>query len=94
MTEIKLFKKTGSFAENKDVAREIRVNQIVPSLEKGEEVILDFKDIDSATQSFIHALVSELLREYGSEVLDRISFKNCSETVKSVVNIVVDYMQI
>ena len=31
----------GSFAENKDIARDIRVNIIVPAIEKKEEIILN-----------------------------------------------------
>jgi hypothetical protein len=83
----------GNFAENKDMARKIRVDEIIPYLEKQEEVTLDFQGIDSATQSFIHALISDLIRRYGVEVLDRIDFKNCNDIVKQIINIVVDYMQ-
>ena len=95
MIQIKLFESVGSFAENKDMARNIRMEKLIPAIDKGEEIILDFKKIDSATQSFIHALISDLrnIRNYGSEVLDKISFKNCNETVQKIINIVVDYMQ-
>lgn len=93
MKMIKLLPTVGSFAENKDKARDIRLNKIIPALEKDEEIILDFEGIESATQSFIHALISDLIRKYGVEVLDKISFKNCNETIKKIINIVVDYMQ-
>ncbi|MFH1683065.1 MAG: STAS-like domain-containing protein [Candidatus Woesearchaeota archaeon] len=92
MIEIKLFSKVGNFAENKDIAKEIRVGRIVPALEKDQEVVLDFAGVDAMTQSFAHALISELIRKYGAEVLDMISFKNCTETVKKIITIVVDYM--
>jgi hypothetical protein len=93
MIHIKLFEQVGSFAENKDLARDIRLKKIIPALEKGEDVILDFEKIGSATQSFIHALISDLLRKYGDNVLDKISFKSCSETVRKIIIIVIDYMQ-
>ena len=32
--EIEIFKKTGEFAENKDVARDIRIKEIMPTLKK------------------------------------------------------------
>lgn len=83
----------GSFAENKDKAREIRVKQIEPLLKTHNEVVLDFEEVDGATQSFIHALISELIRTYTSDVLDKLIFKNCSEPVKQIISIVVDYMQ-
>jgi len=93
MRGISILKIAGAFAENKDKARDIRVRLVRPLLEKGENVTLDFTGVDAATQSFIHALLSELIREYGSEVLDRISFKNCNDTVKKIITIVTDYMQ-
>lgn len=93
MMEIRIINLTGSFAENKDLARDIRISKIVPALEKKEEIILDFEGIEGATQSFIHALISDLIRKYGSEVLDNIFFRNCNENVKKIINIVVDYMQ-
>ncbi|MFN0117413.1 MAG: STAS-like domain-containing protein [Elusimicrobiota bacterium] len=90
---ISIFDKAGAFAENKDVARNIRLNDIVPALNKNEDVVLDFDKVDTATQSFIHALISDIFRNYGFEVLERISFKSCSQTVKQIINLVVDYMQ-
>ena len=93
MIEIKLLQLVGSFAENKDAAREIRLSQIIPALDKNEEVILNFEGIDSTTQSFIHALISDLIRKYGNDVLDRAYFKSCSEIVQKIINIVVAYVQ-
>jgi hypothetical protein len=93
MHNIKLLKLVGSFAENKDVAQSLRKEEIIPTLDKGESVVLDFEGIDAATQSFIHALISDLIRIYGNEVLDKVSFKNCNQTVQKIIGMVVDYMQ-
>jgi STAS-like domain of unknown function (DUF4325) len=93
MKTIKLFPVAGQFAENKDIARDIRLNEIIPILESGESLILDFENIDSITQSFCHALLSDLIRNYGIDVLDRVTFSNCSKTVSKIIEIVVDYMQ-
>ena len=93
MKIIKLLPKTGVFAENKDIARDIRIKDITPVLEKNEEITLDFEGVESATQSFVHALISELIRSFGSEILDNLYFKNCNKSVQEIINIVVDYMQ-
>ncbi len=93
MTEIKLLSLVGSFAENKDLARDIRLEKIIPLIKDEKDVIIDFEGIDSATQSFIHALISDVIRKYGIEILDKIYFKNCNETVKKIISIVTDYMQ-
>ncbi len=93
MIEIKLLPIVGSFAENKDSARDIRLKKIIHALENKQKITLDFDGIDLKTQSFIHALISDLIRKYGIDVLDKIYFKNCNETVTKIINIVVDYMQ-
>jgi len=93
MKKIRLFRVVGSFAENKDLARDIRIKRIVPALENNEKIILDFTGVDSATQSFIHALISEIMRRWGDDVLDNVYFENCNETIQKIINIVVEYMQ-
>jgi len=83
----------GSFAENKDIARDIRIDKIMPALEKNQTVIISFKGVSGATQSFIHALISEVIRKYGDGVFEKIYFKDCSQAVKEVITIVSEYMQ-
>lgn len=89
---ISIYKLTGSFAEDKDIAKNIRINTLWPNIKKKVKTEVDFKKVDDATQSFIHALISDLIRETQGEVLDIIYFKNCNQTVKKIINIVVDYM--
>ena len=93
MRSVELFPRVGIFGENKDRAREIRINDILPALETGEDIVLDFEEMDSVTQSFIHALISEPIRKYGSDALDHLLFKNCSDDIRKIIEIVVDYMQ-
>ena len=93
MKQIIIFDRAGKFAENKDVARDIRTQEIIPALNENEGVVLDFERVEAATQSFIHALISDILRNYGSDALDRMIFKSCNDTIKKIINIVVDYMQ-
>lgn len=90
---IDIITRTGPFAENKDIARDIRLNLIGPALEQGGEVVLNFEGVSGATQSFIHALMSELIRKYGDDIFDQLLFKNCSPVVQEVVQMVAEYMQ-
>lgn len=93
MTIINILRQAGSFAENKDSARDIRINIISTSLDSGEDIMIDFQGVEGATQSFIHALISDLIRERGPEVLEKISFKNCNESIRKIINIVAAYVQ-
>lgn len=88
---IRIFDLAGAFAEDKDAARKIRVENILPSLQKSEAVVLNFGKVAVATQSFIHALVSEVLRSQGEKALELLEFKSCNPTVKSVILTVIEY---
>ncbi len=83
----------GTFAENKDTAREIRLGHILPAIKEGREITLDFCNVTGATQSFIHALISDAIRQYGDAALDLIEFRNCNSIVREVVITVTEYMQ-
>jgi len=89
---MKVFELAGSFAGDKDAAASIRDEYLRPALSKGETVALDFTGVDLATQSFIHAMIAGVIRDDASN-LDRIDFKNCNESVRSLVEIVVEYAQ-
>ena len=93
MIEIKIFDKTGEFAQNKDIAQYLRLSEILPIVREKEEIILDFENVTLSTQSFIHALISDIIRIEGLDVLDLIKFKNCNDTIKTLINMVVEYMQ-
>lgn len=93
MKTISIKDMAGVFAENKDIASDIRENLVLPNLRSSEELTIDFENVEGATQSFVHAMVSEAIREFGPEVLDHIIFKNCNQSIRGIVEIVTDYMQ-
>lgn len=90
---INMRKIVGEFAENKDIAKKLRIEEIMPSLSKGDEVILDFNGISGATQSFIHALISDPIRQLKDVAFDKLVYKNANEDVREVISIVYRYMQ-
>lgn len=83
----------GSFAENKDIAKKLRLEEIMPNLKNNQPIILDFENVNAATQSFIHALISDTFRQFGPNIIEKISFKSCSDHVRKIITIVVEYMQ-
>lgn len=89
--KIRLGAGIAGFAEDKDYARNLRQDKILPALHRGGDVILDFGLVKYATQSFVHALIGEALKKYGEPVLDRIEFQNCTPQLQSVIELVVDY---
>lgn len=64
---------------------------MLPALRRGEGVILDFAGVELATQSFIHALISEPIRQFGEEIIRKMEFRNAGEEVRALVLTVVEY---
>ena len=94
MKTISIFKRAGKFAENKLIARDIRCLELAPAIKNDEEVIIDFSGVDAATQGFIHALISDLFREFGEKTADRLKFQSCNEEIKTIIAIVFDYTKV
>lgn len=51
------------FEEDVEEAAKVREEIILPNLENGEIIVLDFSKVRAATQSFIHALMYKLFRD-------------------------------
>jgi hypothetical protein len=93
MTVVRLVERVGDFAGDKDAAADIRENELKPALRGGDSVELDFDGVELATQSFIHALISELVRSQDVDALEVITFLNCTPSVRELIEIVVEYSQ-
>jgi uncharacterized protein DUF4325 len=89
--EVKVKPGVGGFAEDKDEAKRLRVETILPALNAGSIVVLDFGDVKFSTQSFVHALVGEVLQRFKESALEKLEFRSCSPQLKSLVQLVVDY---
>ncbi len=92
-TTIKIKEYAGTFAENKDKAKLIRIRKIIPILSEGKNVVIDFDGVTGTTQSFIHALVAQPIRLFHDVALDNLEYKNCSDLVKEVIRTVYEYLQ-
>ena len=80
-----------TLAENKDEAQDFRDKVILPALDQGETVEIDFSEVDAATQSYIHVLIADAIRKYGEDVFDRIHFVRPTEGIVSLIETVFEY---
>jgi hypothetical protein len=83
----------GSFAGDPDVARELRDSALAPAMHAGEPVIVDFAGVELSTESFIHALVSDLIHSTEFYALGLIDFRHCSQSVRDRLETVVESSQ-
>lgn len=91
--KLRIVDHAGAFAEDKDAASRLRKEHVEKALAKAEKVTLDFSGVELATQSFIHALIADIIRKRGSDVLDDLSFKECNASLKSLIRVVAEYSQ-
>ncbi|MHB8762872.1 MAG: STAS-like domain-containing protein [Deferrisomatales bacterium] len=91
MNAIAIERLLGDFAEDKDAAARIREEQVRPAVAAGEVVVIDFDGVGLTTQSFIHALISDVLRSFGERALEQLEFKNCNTGVRGIIETVVQY---
>ena len=88
---VRIYDQTGDFAEDKDVAASIREETIRPTIVGKNEVVLDFDGVTLATQSFVHALISDVLRSVGEDSLNYLDFWHCASGVRGIIETVVQY---
>src|SRR4051812_38451781 len=88
---IRVHEVVGPVAEDKDHARTLRVDKVLPALDRKASVILDFQGVVVATQSFVHACISEAVQRNGEDVLDQLEFRSCVDEVRAVISTVVEY---
>ncbi len=88
---IQVYDFAGPFAEDKDIAKAIREDYLLPAIATKESVTLDFDQVQSSTQSFVHALISKSLLDGGEGVLDIVTFANCSDKVRELIVMVTNY---
>lgn len=83
----------GEFAENKEVAKKLRLEVILPALESEREIVVDFAGVSGATQSFIHAMVSDPIRKFGDRAYENMYYVNANGDIQEIISIVYRYMQ-
>lgn len=81
--------RVAEFLEDVDAAARIRDGKIIPTVRRGGKLAIDFSDVRFVTQSFIHAMLHEALREPGALV--RISLVNCSRSTREAIQAVAAY---
>jgi uncharacterized protein DUF4325 len=72
------------FAEDVETAAVRRDQSIIPTLRKGEIVILDFEGLSFVTQSFVHALLYKVFRD-APAAQHGLSFARCTDATKEAI---------
>lgn len=80
-----LTEKPDSFFSSAECALQIRINQLVPAIKKGETVEIDFSNVRGTSQSWMNAFVMGTLLECGIDSLRHLKFQHCNPLVKELI---------
>lgn len=81
------------FEEDVEAAAKIRDGIILPSINSGKIVVLDFSKVRFATQSFVHALMYKVIRD-GQQIGSALSIANCTNSTREAVMAVAAYAKL
>lgn len=76
----------GKYAEDKSIAIAIRDRRLIPGLEKGQDLLLNFDQVISAPHSFLSALLATPVRTLGMSAYKRIRVTNANPEIREMID--------
>lgn len=87
---IDMYNYCGERCEVKLEAINLRERKIIPAIQKGETVILDFSHAITATHSFLTALLADPIKILGLKSYKQIKIIGANETIRTIIDFVFD----
>ena len=85
--------RVSEFEEDVERAAEVRDTIILPNINSGKMVVIDFSKVKFATQSFVHALMYKVIRD-GQQIGATLSIANCTDSTRQAVMAVAAYAKV
>lgn len=79
-----------NFEEDVEQAAKVRDDVIFPTLASGAMIVLDFRGVKFATQSFVHALMYKVIRD-GQQIGVTLSIAACTNSTREAIMAVAAY---
>lgn len=87
---IDMYNYCGERCEVKLEAINLRERKIIPAIQKGETVVLDFSHAITATHSFLTALLADSIKILGLKSYKQIKIIGANETIRTIIDFVFD----
>lgn len=91
---IDMKKRFGSFLANGTLAAAFCINDIIPNLKAGKNIIIDMNGIENMTDSFGNAFIANMVKSNGDLFFKQVKFANCTDTMKVLVSLAVRFGKI
>ena len=80
----------GRYAEDKDRAKKIRDEKILPALAEDKSLIIDFEDIVSAPHSLLNAMLATPIERLGLAAYKKIKIINAAPEIRETLDFIFD----
>ncbi|MGV0107594.1 DUF4325 domain-containing protein [Nostoc sp. DSM 114160] len=80
----------GKYAEDKMTAIRIRDEKLLPEVAEGKCLSIDFDEVISAPHSFLNALLSTPIRQYGMAAYKKIKIINAAPEIRETIDFIMD----
>jgi Translation initiation factor IF-2, N-terminal region/STAS-like domain of unknown function (DUF4325) len=87
---VSIFNYFGKYAEDKDAAIMFRDRRLMPAIESGKKIDLDFRDVETAPHSFLNALLATPIRRLGIKAYQWIRVYNAPGPVHQIISKVLE----
>jgi hypothetical protein len=86
---VSIFNYFGKWAEDKDQAINFRDKRLMPAIEQGKKIDLDFRDVETAPHSFLNALLAGPVQRLGPKAYQWIRVYNAPGMIHEIVYTVI-----
>ena len=86
---VSIYNYFGKWAEDKDQAIHFRDERLMPAIEDGKRIDLDFRDVETAPHSFLNALLADPVQRLGPKAYQWIRVFNAPGTIHEIIHTVI-----
>jgi hypothetical protein len=80
----------GRYAEDKLLAIKLRDEKLLPVVEEGKTITIDFEEVISAPHSLLNALLATPIQRLGLAAFKKIKIVNASPEIRETIDFIMD----
>jgi hypothetical protein len=80
----------GRYAEDKQLAIKLRDEKVLPAIEEGASIVVDFEEVISAPHSLLNALLATPIQRLGLTAYKKIKVTNASPEIRETIDFIMD----
>lgn len=85
---VSIYNYFGKWAEDKDAVIVFRDRHLIPALDAGKKIELDFQSVETAPHSFLNALLASAVQRLGVYAYQRIKIINAPGPVREIIDMI------